>query len=95
TGTTPPSIVLSATGRRSGTYFYIDLVWSGARGTSVDLYLNDRFRRTSTNNGRTTLTISSPTATSYRVKVCETGSTVCSNVATVDVAVATASGAAP
>jgi hypothetical protein len=90
-GTTPAGILLTATGRTGSTYRYLDLVWSGARGTDVDLYLNDRFRRTAVNKGTATITLPISTATSYKLKVCETGSTTCSNVATVQFAPLSAS----
>ena len=81
-GTSAPAIALSVTGRADATHRYMDLTWSGARGTSVDLYLNDQLRRTASNTGHTTITINSTAAATYQLKVCETGSTTCSNVAT-------------
>jgi hypothetical protein len=83
-GASTPSIELSATGRADATYQYLDLRWSGARGTSVDLYLNDALRRTASNTGSTTIRVNSTSAATYRLTVCETGSTTCSNVATVE-----------
>jgi hypothetical protein len=96
-GTAPAGIQLSATGRSDGTFRYLDLVYSGARGENVDLYLNDRFRRAAVNTGRATITVSSTGAASYTLKVCETGSTICSNTATVPftAGVTSASGASP
>ena len=95
-GGTPAPIQLSATGRADATYQYLDLRWTGAQGASVDVYLNDRFRKTAPNSGRTTLTITFTGAATYRLKVCQTGSTVCSNTVSVQFsAVTAAANAAP
>jgi PKD repeat protein len=83
-GVTPPPIALSATGRSDATSQYLDLTWTGARGTSVDVYLNGSLRKTVSNTGRTRITKVFTGAATYLLKVCETGSIVCSNLARVD-----------
>jgi PKD repeat protein len=82
-GLPAPPIALRASGRSDATYQYLDLTWSGANGSSVDIYLNGRFRRTSSNTGRTTLRRAVTGSATYLLKVCESGSVVCSNLATV------------
>ncbi len=83
-GTPPPAgITLTATGRSDATNRYIDLQWTGAQGDSVDVYLNDRLRKTADNKGRTTIWLPLGDPVTYVAKVCETGGSVCSNEATV------------
>ena len=82
----PTAIQLSTTGRSDATYQYLDLTWTGARGDSVDVYLNGRFRKIARNSGRTTVTIRFTGAATYRTKVCEKRSSVCSNEASVSFA---------
>jgi hypothetical protein len=82
-GTTSP-IMLSATGRSDATSRYLDLTWTGAQGDSVDVYLNERLRKTAPNRGRTTITLKLTTSTTYLLKVCQAWSLICSNVATVE-----------
>jgi len=79
----PGTIQLTATGRSDATKQYMDLVWTGAQSDSVDVYLNDRIRKTVANRGRTTVTINSTAPATYRLKVCEAASTTCSGTATV------------
>ena len=81
----PTSIQLSAAGRASGTTHVLDLTWSGAQGDSVDVFLNDRLRKMALNTGQHTLFIQSAGAATYRTKVCQKRTSVCSNVATVSV----------
>jgi PKD repeat protein len=82
-GAPPPPIALSATGRSDATHQYLDLTWTGIKGTSADIYLNGKFRRTASNTGRTSLTITFAGNATYRLKLCETASIACSPVATV------------
>jgi hypothetical protein len=86
--TTP--IQLSATGRADGTYQYLDLTWTGARSDSVDVYMNDRFRKIVPNRGGTTLRTAFTGTTTYRTKVCEKRTSICSNIATVQSSAVTA-----
>jgi hypothetical protein len=84
-GAAPPPITLSVTGRSDATNRYLDLTWTGAQGTSVDVYLNGRLRKTVPNSGRTTIWLPLGSPATYVVKVCAAGSTTCSNEATVRV----------
>ncbi|MEA2725394.1 MAG: hypothetical protein QOH59_3165, partial [Gemmatimonadales bacterium] len=81
----PPSasIVLSVTGSVDATKQYMALKWSGAQGASVDVYRNGVFLKTDTNDGKYTNSRTLPGAKQYSYKVCQAGTTICSNVATV------------
>jgi PKD repeat protein len=84
-GPPPPSlIILSATGRVDGTAQIMSLKWSGARGTTVDIYRNGAFLRNTANDGSDTNGRTYQGAATYVFKVCEAGTSVCSNLATVE-----------
>ncbi|NCD17948.1 MAG: PKD domain-containing protein, partial [Actinobacteria bacterium] len=76
------TITLSVTGRQIRTNKYADLTWSGATTTNVDVFRNGSFVVTTPNDGAHT---DKPpkTLTSAIYKVCEAGTSVCSNEATV------------
>ena len=76
-------IALSATGRSDGTAQYMSLKWSGAIGAMVDIYRNGSRLRTTANDGSDTNGRTFQGAATYVFKVCQAGSTVCSNEATV------------
>jgi thermitase len=59
------------------------LTWSGARGTTVDVYRNGIWLKKPANTGRYTNIRAFLGPATYRYKVCEAGSLVCSNEATV------------
>jgi hypothetical protein len=61
---------------------YIRLKWSGARTSTVDVYLDGVFRRNTENDGRETFIRPLGTRTKYTFKLCEKGSSTCSNTAT-------------
>jgi PKD repeat protein len=75
----PSSITLTISGTTDADKHYITHRWSGATGALVDLYRNGKLVKTTENDGRhTTVTKFKGTAT-WRVKVCQAGSTtVCS-----------------
>jgi predicted phosphodiesterase len=77
--TPTPGITLSATGRSDTSGRYIDLSWTGAQGDSVDVYMNDRLRKTAANKGHTTIWLPLGDPVTYVLRVCEAGSTSCSN----------------
>jgi PKD repeat protein len=77
------SIVLSVTGWVDATKQYMKLIWSGARGTTVDIYRNGTFFRQEANDGRYTNSRLLPGLSKYTYKVCELGTTVCSSNTTV------------
>lgn len=76
-------IVLTVTGRKDATKQYMTLNWSGAAGTHVDVYRNGPFLNVQLNDGHYTNSRSLPGSPSYTYKVCQTGTTICSNTATV------------
>jgi serine protease len=61
-----------------------DVEWSGAEGTSVDIYRNGSRVTTATNNGYYSDWIWFPTGTTYSYKVCQAGSTRCSPTVTAE-----------
>ena len=84
-GTEPPpsSISLSATGRQDGAVQYMSLKWTGATGTSVDIYRNGARLRTTANDGSDTNGRTFQGNATYVFRVCQAGTTICSNDATV------------
>jgi PKD repeat protein len=84
--TQPPpsiSIPLTGSGRTDGTTQYVTLDWTGARGTSVDVYRNAGLLTRTANDGHYVNTRTFSGSATYTYKVCETGTTVCSNQQTV------------
>ena len=79
---TPASIVLEATARIVRNKAYADLVWSGATGTDVDVYRDGVLRTTTPNDGAYTDNLSKLRGT-FTYKVCESGTSTCSNEASV------------
>ena len=76
------SITLSATGYVKGRQ-KVDLTWSGAASSSVDVYRNNVLTVTTANDGKHTDTINVKGGGSYIYRVCEAGSSTCSNNVTV------------
>jgi len=83
TVTTPSGIVLTVSGRTDATKQYMTLDWTGARGTKVDVYRNGPLLTKTPNDGHYVNSRNFQGPASYTYKICETGSTVCSNQATV------------
>jgi PKD repeat protein len=84
TVTAPTSgISLSATGRSDGTAQYMTLKWSGATGASVDIYRNGSRLRTTANDGSDTNGRTFQGDATYVFRVCDAGTSRCSNDATV------------
>jgi subtilisin family serine protease len=79
----PPvgDIALSANGYRSKGKNKVDLSWSGASTSNVDIYRNGSFYRNTANDGA--YTDSFKTYGSYTYSVCDAGSTNCSENVTV------------
>jgi hypothetical protein len=81
---TPGQITLTATGRKSHGTNVADLVWSGANSNSIDIYRNGVMVATVSNTGVYKDFINSHGGNnSYTYKVCEAGTTNCSNEVTV------------
>jgi hypothetical protein len=57
------------------------LTWVGGASTRIDIYLNGAYRRTTLNDGKAS--VYPKTSGTFAYKVCETGSTKCSNVVSV------------
>jgi PKD repeat protein/CubicO group peptidase (beta-lactamase class C family) len=75
----PSSITLTISGRVDAEKHYITHLWSGATGSSMDLYRNGMLINSTPNDGRHTTAHKYDGTATWRVKVCLAGSTsVCS-----------------
>ena len=79
----PDPIVLTVTARKDATRQYMTLKWTGAIGTNVDVYRNGPLFTATLNDGYYVNSRSLPGSPSYTYKVCQTGTTTCSNEANV------------
>ena len=77
------AISLSASGYKVKGSQKADLTWSGASGTSVDVYRNNVKIITTDNDGAHTDNINNKGGGSYIYRVCNTGTATCSNSVTV------------
>lgn len=80
---TATGITLSATGYKVKGQQKVDLSWSGATSTNVDVFRNGTVITTTANDGFHTDDINTSGGGTYTYKVCESGTTTCSNEATV------------
>jgi hypothetical protein len=71
-------IVLKATAQVKQGIINTTLTWSGASGSSVEVYRDGKFRKTTANDGRTMNVFRYRGANSYLYQVCETGKSRCS-----------------
>ena len=83
-----PAFILSATGYKVKGVHHVDLDWSGAGSTNVDIYRDESMLvltdSASDNDGSHTDNIGNKGGGSYDYYVCEQGSTTqCSNTVTV------------
>jgi subtilisin family serine protease len=76
-------ITLAAVGSKQRGLQKADLTWSGAASTSVDIYRDGVIITTTANDGSHRDDINNHGGGSYSYKVCETGTSTCSNEATV------------
>jgi PKD repeat protein len=76
-----PSISLTANGFLFGGNKYVNLAWSGATATTVDVYRNGVLVTTTANDGAHRVQVSGP-STTYSFRVCHAGTFACSAVAT-------------
>ena len=85
-GTPPPATVFSLTtsGYIKGNRRRADLTWTGATGANVDVYRNDVRITTTTNDGFHTDNIGGRGAGSFTYRVCNAGTSTCSNNSTVN-----------
>ena len=80
TVTAPAAITLTATKREDATKQYMILRWTGARSTLVDIWRNGvKVVSKTPNDGRQTISRKFTQAATYQIKVCEAGTTTCSN----------------
>lgn len=82
-GSSGGGITLTATGYKVKGRQNVDLVWSSAIGTQVNVYRDGVLVTTTTNDGAYTDNIGALGGATYVYKVCETDGSVCSNEATV------------
>jgi hypothetical protein len=87
TPTPPPppavQITLTASTRSTRTAKLVDLSWSGATGSAVDIYRNGSRITTASNSGSYTDRFGSRTKGTFTYRVCIAGSQTCSNDATI------------
>ncbi len=76
-------ISLTVETRKAGRNTYADLRWEGATGATVDVYRNDAKLLTTTNDGLYSEKVTSFVGDVLTYKVCNTGTSVCSNEAIV------------
>ena len=77
----PPSapITLTVSTSRTKTARLVDLSWTGATSSNVDIYRNGSRRATVSNTGKYTDQFSKNATGTYRYKVCAAGGDVCSS----------------
>ena len=73
----PPAGDLTLTGSRSGNQRSVTINWTGATGNNVDVYVNGSYNNTTANDGSASYNVSRNST--YTFKVCEEGTTTCSN----------------
>ncbi len=83
TDSSASGITLTATGFKERGLQKVDLAWSGATSTFVDIFRNGVLIATSENDGAFRDDINVRGGGSYTYQVCEAGTSVCSNEATV------------
>ncbi|MDF2178525.1 S8 family serine peptidase [Aliiglaciecola sp. CAU 1673] len=77
-GGTPGALQLTASGYKVKGFQVVDLSWSGAAGSSVDIYRNGVKVVTTANDGAHTDSLNVKGTGSYSYQVCEAGKTTCS-----------------
>ena len=85
-GTTPPTggdLTLSTSGYKVKGTQRVDLTWSGAASTNVDVYQDGSLIDTTTNDGDLTINLNTKGGGTYTFQVCEEGTSTCSDTATV------------
>jgi PKD repeat protein len=71
-------VVRSVRGRKQKGRHIIELTWTGAETSQVDVYVDGRLEATAANSGAFTYQASARGQATYRLKVCEAGSGMCS-----------------
>jgi hypothetical protein len=80
---TPPGITLTARGYKVRGRHTVDLSWSGATSSNVDVYRNNVVVATTLNDGFYTDSPGGRGHATYTYRVCNQGTQICSNEATV------------
>jgi subtilisin family serine protease len=83
-GDSSSSLSLSATGYKVRGQKYVDLTWSGATSTNVEIYRNGGLHTTTTNDGAETVGSFGNGGGSDTFQVCEAGTDICSNTVTIN-----------
>ncbi|HEX8618493.1 MAG TPA: M36 family metallopeptidase [Thermoanaerobaculia bacterium] len=78
-GGTAPAYTLSTRGYTSSGRPKVDLTWAGATGTNVDVFRNGAKVTATANDGAYSDTLTKGTKGTFTYKVCNTGTTTCSN----------------
>jgi len=80
-GQTPPpsAIEATATKRLKRNRGFVDLTWSGASATNVDIYVNGSLNTTTANDGAWTHNVGRKPSGTYSYQVCDAGSSNCSD----------------
>ncbi len=81
--TTPGGVTLAASGYKVKGRQQVDLAWSGAAGTNVEIWRDAVLVTTVANTGSYTDAIGAKGGGSYLYQVCETGGGICSNTVVV------------
>jgi hypothetical protein len=81
-GRTPAPIQLDLTAWNDATKRYLKLRWTGASGSTVDIYRTGQFLKNAANTGSFANTFTYVGPGTYRYKVCQAGTTTCSGEAT-------------
>ncbi len=79
----PPTITLSANGRKVGGINTVRLTWDGATSTDIDVYRDGTLIITTPNDGSYTDSTGDTGRARYTYEVCEAGTSTCSNNAKV------------
>jgi hypothetical protein len=82
-GGTPAPYTLSVSGTTTGKGPKANLSWSGATGTSVDIFRNTVKITTTANDGAHTDQLAKNTTGTFTYQVCNAGTTTCSNTANI------------
>jgi len=82
-GSTGGGITLSGSGYKVKGRHNIDLTWSGANGSTVDIYRDGSLIATTANDGSYTDSTNNRGGATYVYEVCEAGSSTCSNTETI------------
>ena len=78
------SINLSANGFKVRSKHQVDLTWSGATGATVDIHWNGNWLTETPNDDFFNHDIGTKGGASYTYKVCNAGTSTCSNTVTVN-----------